>query len=131
MLLARDVDPHRHDAEVIGEVDAVDHEGDEVELGERCGQELRERCLRGLDEAPRDRGAGLARRARLDRGPDGLEADRVTTRRELGEHPLHRHLAEHLGGGEVLIRGDRDFARTVGRAHSGTTDRHLAATESD
>ena len=61
----------------------------------------------------------------------GLEAERVATRRELGEHLLHRHRAEHLGRGEVLIGRDRDLTRAVDRSHPRTTDRDLASAEGD
>ena len=71
VLGAGDVDAERHDAEVIGEVDAVDHERDEIEPGEVTGQQLGEGVLGRLDEAPRDRGAGRGAGTALDRLPTG------------------------------------------------------------
>ena len=131
MLLAGDIDPQRHDADVVGEVDAVDHEGDEVELVETRRQQLGERVLGGLHEAARDRGAGLALRALLHLGPDRFEADAVAAGRQLGEHLLHGEAPEHLGRGEVLVRGDLQLSGPIGRAHPGPADRHLAPAEGD
>ena len=49
--------------------------------------------------------------------PDRLQPDRVAAGREPGQHPAHRHPAQHLGGGEQLIGGHRQLAGTVDGAH--------------
>jgi hypothetical protein len=51
VLGAVDADPEGDDAEVIGEVHAVDHEGHEVELAQVGREHVRERRLGGSDEA--------------------------------------------------------------------------------
>ena len=70
----RHVDPHRDDTEVFRDVHAVEHESHEVKPGEIAREQLRERVLGRLDEAARDRRAGLAVRCGLDLLTDGLEA---------------------------------------------------------
>ena len=45
MLGAVDADPQRHDAQVLTEVDAVDHQRHQVQLPQWCGEQLAQRSL--------------------------------------------------------------------------------------
>ena len=129
VLSARQVDPHRHDTDVITEVHAVDHERHEVELREVTGQQLGESVLCGLDEAPRDRGARRGAGTGLDAFADGLEPGLVAARGELGEHLLHCEAAEHLGRGEVLIGGHQKLTSSICRTHPRAPHRDASAAQ--
>ena len=97
VLGAVDVDAEGDDTAVLAEVDAVDHERDEIEAGQVGREEPGEGVLRRGDEAAGDGRLRRAPRRRLDGGADRLEAGPVAAARELGEHPLHRELCQHVG----------------------------------
>jgi hypothetical protein len=129
VLSARDVDPHRHDTDVVAEVHAVDHERHEVELREVTGQQLAKSVLGGLDEASRDRGARRGAGMGFDAFADGLETGLVAARGELGEHLLQGKAAQHLGRGEVLIGGHRKLAGSICRTHPRAPHRDASAAQ--
>ena len=81
-LTGVDRDPQGDDADVVGEVDPVDHERDQVHTRQVRGHEVGQGRLGGLDEPPGDR--RLARRGRLlaDLLTDRLQADAVAARRQ-------------------------------------------------
>jgi len=52
MLGAVDADPQSHNAQVLTEVDAVDHQRHQVQVPQRCGEQLAQRGLGHRHETP-------------------------------------------------------------------------------
>jgi hypothetical protein len=70
--VAVDADPECDDADVLTEVDAVEHQRDQVQLGQRPGEQIGQCGFGRLDEPPADRGLACRRRRPFD-----LLADRL------------------------------------------------------
>jgi len=113
---AVDADSQGDHAGVLTEVHPVDHQPDQVQRRQVRGQQLGQRGLGRGDEPARDgrlrRGCGGLLDARAHR----FKPHRVAPRRQPGQHPLHRHPAQHLRLGKQLIRRHRQFPRAIGRA---------------
>jgi hypothetical protein len=117
ILRAVDADAQGHRTGVLAEVHPVHHEGDQVQVIEPTAHQLGERGLGGGDEPARycrlRRRGGTA----LHRLPGGLQPAGVAARRQPGEHPLQRQLAEDLGGGKQVIAGQVQLAGPVSGPH--------------
>jgi hypothetical protein len=66
------------------------------------------------DEPTRDRRLGGPRTGPLDTAADRFQPGRVAARRQLGQHPLQRQLAQQLGRGEGLVGRHRHLTGAVG-----------------
>ena len=113
MLGPVDADAQRDHAQMVGEMDPVDHDRHQVQPGQVRGQQVGQRGLGRRHELPRHRRLAGRRRVGLDLLADRLQRDRVAAGRHPGQHPLHRHPAEQLGGGEQLIGRHRHLAGAV------------------
>jgi hypothetical protein len=87
---------------VVGDLDAIDHERDQVEGGQILGEQFGQGVLGRGHEPARHRRLRRPGRGLLHRAADRLKANLIATGRELGQHPLQSELVEQLGGGERL-----------------------------
>lgn len=126
-----DVDAERDHAQVLGEVHAVDHDRDQIQLGQVGGEQVGLGVLGHRHELPRDRRLARRPRRRGDLLADRLQAHRVAAGGQPGEHLLHRHLAQQLGAVEQLICRHRQLTGAVDRTHPRPPHRHPAATQRD
>ena len=124
-----DADAHGHDAQMLGEVDPVDHDRHQVELREVRRHELCQCRFCRCHEAARHRRLG----GRVALGLHGLahrlEPHGVAAGGELGKHSRHRLVSEELGGRRQLVGGELHLGGLVDGAHSGPADGHLARTQ--
>ena len=67
--------------------------------------------------------------ARSTSAADRFQSDPVAAGGQLGQHPLHRQLAQQVGGGERLVGRHRHLAGAVGGADPGAADPHPAAAQ--
>jgi hypothetical protein len=116
---------------VFGDLDAIDHERDQVQGGQILGEQLGQGVLgRGHEPARHRRlrgpGGGL-----LHRAADRLKANLIATGRELSKHPLQGELVQQLGGGERLPGGQGQLGGAVGAADPRPVDPHTPAAEGD
>lgn len=127
MFLAVGGDPKRHDQAVFPDVDAIQHEPDQIQAVERLrlpGFQLRAR----LGDESSAHGA-LARAAGRHRRGQRLETARVLTRCHPDEHLLDHPTIQRILAGHELEGRQRHFAAVA--ADPWPANRHLAATEHD
>ena len=108
---------------------AVDHQRDQVQVRQVGGEQVGQGVLGHGHEPARDRGPAGRPRLPGHRLADRLQSDRVAAGRHPGQHPLHRHLPEQLGGGEQLIGGHRYLPGPVDRADPRPDHRHSRAAQ--
>ena len=124
-------DPQRDDAAAALQLDRVEHQHREPDVGQRAAHERVEMLASAPDELARDR--RLRRRAlRIEQ----LLADRLTRpgeapRRDAGKHLLQHDPGQRITVGEVRIAGQRHLALAVDGPDARALDRDAPAAERD
>jgi hypothetical protein len=119
------------DAGVLAEVHPIGHEGDQVQVVQPTGHQLRQRGLGRGHEPARHRGLARGHRGLLDRLPGRLEPGAVAARRQPGQHLLQRQFPQDLGRGEQVIGRQVQLAGPVGGPHPRPGHRDAAPAERD
>ena len=112
-------------------MDPVDHDRHQVQPGQVRGQQIGQGGLGHRHELPRHRRLAGRLPIGLNLLADWFQRDRVPAGRHPGQHPLHRHPTQQLGGGEQLIGRHRHLPGPVSGTNPGTGDRNPPTTESD
>ena len=131
MFGAVEADAQGHHTEVIGEVDPVDHDRDQVQVGQVGGHHLGQGRLGGGHEPPGHRRLRRRRGGGLHRGPDRFQAGGVAAGGQLGHHPFQGQATQDLGRGEQLVAGHGQLGAAIGRPHPRSAHRHPAAPQGD
>jgi hypothetical protein len=109
---------------VLGDLDAVDHERDQVQPGQVGGEQLGQGMLGRGHEPARDRRLGGPAGGLLDPSADRFQPVLVAAGGQLGQHPLQGELVQQLRGTEHLPGRQRQLAGTIGAAHPRAVDPH-------
>ena len=109
VLRAVDADPQRHNAAVLSEVHPIDHERHQVQRGQIRREKFGQRGLGRGHELPGHRRLTDRRSGGGDLGAHRFQAGDVAAGRQPGQHPLQRHLAQHLGVVDRLVAGHRQL----------------------
>jgi hypothetical protein len=88
---------------VFTDVHPIDHQRHQIQPGHIRGQQLGQGRFGGRDEPARHRRLRGTHRGLLDTRTDRLKTDRVASRGQPSQHPLHGHPSEYLGPGKQLV----------------------------
>jgi len=124
-------DAERHDAAAALELQSIEHQRGQPNVGQRAGHQRLEVLAGPADELAAD--PGLRRRAlRVDDVlADGLTRAREPTRAHAGEHLLEHDCGQRVAVGEVRVGRHLHLAGPVGGTHPRTLHRHASAAERD
>jgi hypothetical protein len=130
MLGPVDTNTQCDNAQVLTEVDAVDHQRHQVQVPQWCSEQVRQGGLGHRHEPARDRRLARARSGPLDLLADRFEPDRVTAARQAAEHLAHRHPAQDLAAAEQFV-GRHGHLTAVGRTHPRPRDADSTPAQGD
>jgi hypothetical protein len=116
---------------VLGDVDAVHQQRDQIQARQVGARQLGQGVLGSGNKPAGDRRLRGPPGGRGDLLADGFQPCRIPARRQLGQHPLQRQLAEQLGAGKRLVARQWHLPGPVGGPDPRSAYPHPAATKGD